>query len=166
MCFAGEKRFTVVMQVRRIAVMNRREVLESAVAALPLSLSKPSVAVACEEHAKPLVIVFTSERMTDESLAVMKHRLEKDCKEIDVRFLVVPSCDGVVIAPVPGSAKYGFTEKLGDYSLSVFCQTAEEMDEWMPNSRLKQVEADFERGVMSVNEYRQEAGRLQREGTD
>ena len=44
----------------------------------------------------------------------------------------MPDCEGMAIVPGVGAAKYGATEKMGDYSFSVFCQTAEELEQWMP----------------------------------
>ena len=114
--------------------MNRRAILQAAVAAaMPFSAVKTGVAISCEEHRETtLVFVFTQQKMTPAQINQTQNYLGLFEDKLDCQFFVMPDCEGMAIVPGVGAAKYGATEKMGDYSFSVFCQTAEELEQWMP----------------------------------
>lgn len=126
--------------------MNRREVLTSiaAVAGAPLSVTVATdksglakVSAAAESSPmiihhwqRPLIVAHTARRLTTVNCEQIRRDLDSEGDRHGCSIVFVPDCDGITV-PGASNAKYGFTEKLGDYSLSVFCQTADELREWM-----------------------------------
>lgn len=111
--------------------MNRRELIGS-IAGI-VGTAGTGVCVAAQtSNAKPLVVVHTQKLMNPIQLDQARHDLKVEGDRCGCQIALVPNCDGVVMTSDGHQGKYGFTEKLDSYSISVFCQTAEELREWMP----------------------------------
>lgn len=128
--------------------MNRRELLKSAAVivgapvsvfateqivnhTIPKTIFKTGQPVLFHHWRRPLIVVQTKKRMSAIQLAQTRQKLDAEGERHGCQIVFVCDCDSVVMSG-GNDAKYGFTHKTGDSSLSVYCQTADELREWMP----------------------------------
>jgi len=111
--------------------MNRRELIGSALAGLGVMESHTIVT---PDASQPPLVILQVEQLTEEQAKVIHAQRKKIESHMNCRILIVTGT-GSVHVPAAGQAKYGATETLDGYSRSIFCQTKEELDEWLKKNR-------------------------------
>lgn len=105
--------------------MNRRELMQSVAAPLVAAgmFDAPSTEVSDD-----LVIVSVVDRVTPEVAKIVREAFNEEEERIGKKILFLHSG---MAGSMQNKGKYGHVEKINNYSVSFFCQTKEEMDEWL-----------------------------------
>ena len=106
--------------------MNRREMLFAVAGVLPAVCSENDQEVAiCSNNGKVAVILSPRIPLSEQQMSQVQSRCEDLSKRFGCDVVVTNNCDVSIAAP------YSFRETLGQYSWSVSCQTAEELDRYI-----------------------------------
>ncbi len=111
--------------------MNQRELLSAAAVAVGVPLSGSVAVDETNKNQLPLIVVSTKRRLNQAQQRQAEENLDAQAKRNDCRIIFFSDCDHIEIAS-SSQAKCGFTERMGDYSISVFGQSMEDIDKWRP----------------------------------
>lgn len=108
--------------------MNRREVIAAMIGAVSLPVAAKAAVVGNGNSQKPLIILHTQMRLTAEQSGQLTENARLQADQCGCEVLFCHGVDGIEVA----NRKYGFKETLGEYSVSGFFDTSEEMALWFP----------------------------------
>lgn len=97
----------------------------------------PAFTEECEltvPYVRPLIIIRVTRRLSDQQRQQIEARLHAEGERCNCIFTLIDDAASVTVVG-EHAHRYGFTEKIGEHSLSVFCQTADELREWLPPNK-------------------------------